>query len=128
MNDHSYLVSKTLNGIYPFVMLFGIYIILNGHMTPGGGFQGGAIIASLFIIKYLVMPSSETDLKGIRLAEKIILLLILLFPIGFLLTYLNVKLPMFNTLYLILMNLLIGLKVACGMIIIFVRFIFYEAT
>jgi multicomponent Na+:H+ antiporter subunit B len=28
------------------IVLFGVYIFVNGHLTPGGGFQGGAVIAS----------------------------------------------------------------------------------
>lgn len=127
MNEHSYLVSKSLNFMFPFVMLFGIYLILNGHITPGGGFQGGAVLASLFILKYLVAPKEEAKLAKIKLAEKILLFLIILFPMGFLLTYIHINLPHFNTLYLILMNALIGLKVACGMTVIFIRFVFYES-
>ncbi len=34
----------------PFTVLFTIYVILNGHLTPGGGFQGGAILGGLFIV------------------------------------------------------------------------------
>lgn len=30
----------------PFVLLFGIYVILNGHVSPGGGFSGGAIMGA----------------------------------------------------------------------------------
>ncbi len=36
-------------------IVFGLYVILHGHLTPGGGFQGGAVIATipaLFIIAY----------------------------------------------------------------------------
>ena len=29
------------------IIIFGLYIILHGHLTPGGGFPGGAIMASL---------------------------------------------------------------------------------
>jgi len=36
--------------IFPFIFLTGIYIILNGHLSPGGGFQGGAFIASAFLL------------------------------------------------------------------------------
>ncbi|MEG0014555.1 MAG: hydrogen gas-evolving membrane-bound hydrogenase subunit E [Clostridium sp.] len=36
--------------IIPFIILFGIYIILNGHLSPGGGFSGGAIIGAAFIL------------------------------------------------------------------------------
>lgn len=32
--------------VVPFIMLFGIYIILNGHLSPGGGFSGGAILGA----------------------------------------------------------------------------------
>jgi len=28
------------------ILIFGLYIIMHGHLTPGGGFQGGAVIAS----------------------------------------------------------------------------------
>jgi len=126
MNDHSLLISKTLPITYPFVILFGVYIVLNGHITPGGGFQGGAIIASVLILKYLIDPEIETSLKKIRSLEKLILTLIFLFPMGFLLTFIHLQMPEFNEYYLILMNLLVSIKVACGMSIIFIRFVFYE--
>lgn len=32
---------------------FGIYIVLHGHLTPGGGFQGGVILASVPLLVYL---------------------------------------------------------------------------
>ncbi len=31
------------------ILLYGIYIVLHGHLTPGGGFAGGVIIALSFI-------------------------------------------------------------------------------
>lgn len=31
------------------ILLFGIYIVLHGHLTPGGGFAGGVIIALSFV-------------------------------------------------------------------------------
>lgn len=46
----------------PIVFLFGIYIILNGHLSPGGGFSGGAIISAGLIL-YL-------DAFGFRAAGK----------------------------------------------------------
>ncbi|RKX69198.1 cation:proton antiporter [candidate division TA06 bacterium] len=39
--------------LFPLILLFGAYIFIHGHLTPGGGFQGGAIIASAFILVYL---------------------------------------------------------------------------
>jgi len=32
------------------IMLFGIYVVLHGHLTPGGGFPGGVMMASAFIL------------------------------------------------------------------------------
>ncbi|MCR5431424.1 MAG: hypothetical protein K6E95_02590 [Lachnospiraceae bacterium] len=34
----------------PFILIFGLYVILNGHLSPGGGFSGGAIVGSGFIL------------------------------------------------------------------------------
>lgn len=34
----------------PYIMLFGIYVIFHGHYSPGGGFQGGALLASSIIL------------------------------------------------------------------------------
>ena len=34
-------------------MLFGLYMALHGTVTPGGGFQGGAVIASALLLLYL---------------------------------------------------------------------------
>ncbi|MGH8111797.1 MAG: MnhB domain-containing protein [Rhodanobacteraceae bacterium] len=35
------------------LFLFGVYVVLHGTVTPGGGFQGGAIAASSFVLVYL---------------------------------------------------------------------------
>jgi len=36
--------------IAPFAQLFGLYVIMHGHSSPGGGFQGGVILASSFML------------------------------------------------------------------------------
>ncbi|MDD5482416.1 MAG: MnhB domain-containing protein [Kiritimatiellae bacterium] len=52
------LVSRLLT---PFIMLFGIYVIFHGHYSPGGGFQGGAMLAAALILTRLT--------SGIRNAQ-----------------------------------------------------------
>lgn len=47
-------VARWLKG---FVLLYGIYIVLYGHLTPGGGFAGGVVIACGFIL--LVLACGE---------------------------------------------------------------------
>lgn len=55
--------------LVPVIIIFGIYVILNGHISPGGGFSGGAIIGSGFIL-YLTAFGSER--AGKFLSEKFI--------------------------------------------------------
>ena len=50
MRAMSKIVRTVTNIIYPFILIFGLYIIMHGHLTPGGGFQGGAVIASGFAL------------------------------------------------------------------------------
>ncbi|MEW6678570.1 MAG: Na(+)/H(+) antiporter subunit B [Pseudomonadota bacterium] len=40
----------------PLILLLGVYVFVNGHLTPGGGFQGGAIIASGALLMLLADP------------------------------------------------------------------------
>lgn len=50
MKEMSKIVRTITNIIYSFIILFGFYIIMHGHLTPGGGFQGGAVVASAFAL------------------------------------------------------------------------------
>lgn len=49
-------IVRTMAGvIVPFVLVYGVYVIMHGHLTLGGGFQGGAVFASgiaLFLVAY----------------------------------------------------------------------------
>ncbi|MGV8128468.1 MAG: MnhB domain-containing protein [Methanolinea sp.] len=42
----SKLVRFAADILWPVVLIFGLYIVAHGHITPGGGFQGGAVIAT----------------------------------------------------------------------------------
>ncbi len=57
--------------IFPFILLFGSYIFIHGHLTPGGGFQGGAIIASGFLLLYLAYPGESVNRKRLSVVEGI---------------------------------------------------------
>ncbi|KIG12402.1 putative, Na(+) H(+) antiporter subunit B [Enhygromyxa salina] len=43
----------------PFILTFGCYVILHGELGPGGGFQGGVIVAAAFILYGLVFGADE---------------------------------------------------------------------
>jgi len=45
------LIVKTVTRIVAvFAFVFGLYVILYGHVSPGGGFPGGVIIACVFVL------------------------------------------------------------------------------
>lgn len=48
------VIVKTISGwVKVLIILFGVYIILFGHLTPGGGFAGGVILASSYVLLML---------------------------------------------------------------------------
>ena len=48
--EKSIVLRAVATVIIPLIMLFGVYVILNGHLSPGGGFSGGAIIGSALVL------------------------------------------------------------------------------
>lgn len=47
--------------LVPMIIIFGIYVILNGHLSPGGGFSGGAIIGAGLILYLNAFGFSKTE-------------------------------------------------------------------
>ena len=45
--------------LLPIILLFGAYVFVNGHLTPGGGFQGGAVLASGMLLLLLADPGKR---------------------------------------------------------------------
>ena len=117
--------------VYPIMLLFGLYIVLNGHNSPGGGFQGGAVIASALLILFYIDLKKSTNMKAILTIEKwlfislIIISVISLFTRGELFTNFipldgNADL---KSIYLIALNIIIGAKVALGLTAVFIAFL-----
>ena len=44
------ILQKVTYILFPIIVIFGIYVVLNGHLSPGGGFSGGAIIGAGLIL------------------------------------------------------------------------------
>ena len=63
MNGMSVIVKAIARIMAGFVFLYGVFIILHGHLTPGGGFGGGCIIAGAFILMYLAYGKNEAKEK-----------------------------------------------------------------
>jgi len=69
VKEMSVIVKTLAKLLFPFTMMFGLYLVIHGHLTPGGGFQGGAVMASglaLMLVAYgrkrVVKKTGETIL------------------------------------------------------------------
>jgi multicomponent Na+:H+ antiporter subunit B len=57
--------------LLPLILLFGAYVFTHGHLTPGGGFQGGAILASGMLLMLLSHPLRRFGHRMITIVESI---------------------------------------------------------
>jgi multicomponent Na+:H+ antiporter subunit B len=117
--------------ITPLILVLGIYLIANGFLTPGGGFQGGVAVATFFICRYMIYNIFDLPIGKILRMEELVFVSIVLFAIVgiFLGTADYVPqgwLVLFQNSYLIIMNALIGIKVACGFTLLFYRYVGIE--
>lgn len=55
----------------PILLLFGVYIFVHGHLTPGGGFQGGVVIASATVLALFGEPQKQLRHRVMTLLESI---------------------------------------------------------
>jgi multicomponent Na+:H+ antiporter subunit B len=53
MKGMTIIVKTIASWVKVVIFLFGIYIIIFGHLTPGGGFAGGVILASSYVLLML---------------------------------------------------------------------------
>lgn len=56
---NSELFKTAASILAPMILLLGAYIFVNGHLTPGGGFQGGAVVASAALLFFLASPEGH---------------------------------------------------------------------
>jgi len=64
------IIKETTKIVFPFILLYGLYIALHGHITPGGGFAAGAIVGSAFVL--LVISFEERDVEHKLTIHKLI--------------------------------------------------------
>ena len=55
------LTSLLGRSLLPVILLFGIYVVLNGHLSPGGGFSGGAVLGAGLILASLVLGEERME-------------------------------------------------------------------
>lgn len=134
------LIVKTITRLtVGLILLYGIYIVLHGHISPGGGFAGGVIIALSFIHLMLAF-GKETALKKLSEARAsiieslgaiVFLSIALLGLLGgyFFLNFFRGKgdpFTLFSAGIIPLCNIAICLKVGAGLFTIFVVLVLFK--
>jgi len=129
--ENSRMAVFAIQIICPVMLMYGVYLILNGHLTPGGGFQGGLAAAAFFICRYMIYDVYDLPIGKLAKLEEMVFIGIVIFAIS--VVFLGAASfapiayqPVLQNIYLLLINALIGLKVACGFIILFYRYIAIE--
>jgi multicomponent Na+:H+ antiporter subunit B len=128
----SLIVKRITKITVSLIFLFGVYIVLHGHLTPGGGFAGGVIIALSFI--HLVLAFGKDEAMR-RLSQTMVSLLesiggLMFWGIALLgllggCFFLNIfpkgePFHLFSSGAIVLYNIAIFLKVGAGLFSIFI--------
>jgi len=136
------LIVKTVTRLtVGLILLFGIYIVLHGHLTPGGGFAGGVIIALSFIHLMLAF-GKDIALKKLSQTRSAILesigaiLFLVISILGLLLSgvfFFNIFIhkgqpfSLFSAGIIPLANIAIAIKVGVGLFSIFIVLVVLQA-
>jgi multicomponent Na+:H+ antiporter subunit B len=118
--------------LFPLISIFAAYIIMNGHLSAGGGFQGGAIIASSDMLLLLANPEYLVDHDFLGVTESLAGVLYvltgiagLIFAGGFLDSRM-LPLGQFGAFFsagaIPIISVLLGIKVGCELSVIIDRF------
>ncbi|MEN8203175.1 MAG: MnhB domain-containing protein [Bacteroidota bacterium] len=140
MEGMSTIVKKVSQLVAGLIFLYGIYICLHGHLTPGGGFAGGAIIAGAFILLILANGSSALNLKkeisGSSNTESLAILLVVILAgmamcLGikvFFSNFLPLGVPgeLLSAGVIPLYNIFIGIEVAGAILTIFLALVIFK--
>lgn len=125
--------------LFPFVVLFGIYVVVHGHLTPGGGFPGGVIIAAAVVMLLLAYGIKRAQKKVSFLHAEVLegiggITIVVLGLLGILFAtyFLQNVFPvgglgqLFSAGSLPLLYLGVGIKVAAGILLIFYAMLIAE--
>jgi multicomponent Na+:H+ antiporter subunit B len=128
----SEIIQTATQVLVPLIAIFAAYIIMNGHISAGGGFQGGAVIASAALLLLLADPAHKFNTAFLSITESVAGILFvlvgiagLIFAGGFLD---NRVLPLgqfgafFSAGAIPVLSVLLGVKVGCELSVILDHF------
>jgi multisubunit Na+/H+ antiporter MnhB subunit len=140
MKGMTVIVKKTTQLMAGLVFLYGIYVIIHGHLTPGGGFAGGVILAGAFILLILANGSDFINLTkeetGSTFYENLSILIVVFLAasgllIGAKVFFLNwfpkgTPGELISAGIIPLYNIFIGIEVAASILTIFLALIIFK--
>lgn len=128
----SELVRTGARILTPLIAIFAAYIIMNGHISAGGGFQGGAVIACAVLLTVLGRPEYVVPLGKLSVIESWAGILFILVGIAGIVmagSFLDSRLlpigqfgALFSAGTLPILSVLLGVKVGCELSVIVGRF------
>jgi multisubunit Na+/H+ antiporter MnhB subunit len=140
MKGMTIIVKKTTQLMAGLIFLYGIYVIIHGHLTPGGGFAGGVLIAGSFILLILANGSDFMKLTkeemGSTIYENLAILIAVFLAVSGMLF--GAKIFFLNWLpkgtlgelvsagMLPLYNIFIGIEVAASILSIFLALVIFK--
>jgi multicomponent Na+:H+ antiporter subunit B len=140
MKGMTIIVKKTTQLIAGMIFLYGIYVVTHGHLTPGGGFAGGVIMAGSLILITLAHGGEFMKLvkeeRGTTLVESLATIMVITIATSGLLfgtkIFFNNFLPKGIVGHLIsagvlpLYNIFVGIEVTASIFIIFLSLIIFK--
>lgn len=140
MKGMTLIVKKTSQLIAGMIFMYGIYVIVHGHLTPGGGFAGGVIMAGSFILITLAYGGDFMKLlkaeSGTTIIESCATIMVIMLAVaGFLFgtkIFFNNFLPKGIVGHLVsagvlpLYNIFVGAEVAASIFVIFLSLIIFK--
>lgn len=106
----------------PVLVVVGAALVVGDPKTPGGGFQGAGLLAAVVVGRYLVGARGPRTTRGLETLEKVIFVVFVLSVVLYIFLGLREVTPDAYAPYVLAMNGLLGLKVFCGLSIMFLYF------
>jgi multicomponent Na+:H+ antiporter subunit B len=67
----NFMLSVGSRALFGIILMTGVYVSIHGHLTPGGGFPGGTMIASSILLLYLADNNFRAKIKGFKMLESV---------------------------------------------------------
>lgn len=133
--EPSTIIRTTSRKLVPFILIYALYLVTYGHLSPGGGFQGGVVLGSAIILLCLSQGTKKTrvDFKDemLTILKNIGILLFILLGfagVGAGYNFFTDFLPhgrageVPSAGFVLFLNLVVGIKVGAGIALIFYAF------